>query len=193
MHLVIRLILQILIIFALISCQSGDPNTTESLIVSFYDEVAGTNDKIYVHAREDIEVFKRFLNFPLTINRVEKLFTPLKDEVLLNYLTESDLDKWNEQISNYSPTTFISFSTEKSFFTDQLKESGGYILNGDFIGEYSEGKTFILSTPIISNDIALIFYDVTYQLNNLNGGSVIFAKQNDKWTKIASNEIIITR
>ena len=162
------------------------------VVLAFAEAKLYPDDRIYVTYRENIDIFERALDLPFTAEGIHSSFKWQNDNSVIDFRESGDISRFNNQIENYEPG-IISGSEKDSLFVNEIKDLEGYFDGDEFIGAPMSGKTYILSRPIVGSSFALIFYDLSPDANSLSGGSVLFQRKKEKWVKVASNTLIVTR
>jgi len=161
-------------------------------VLAFAEAKLCPDDRIYVTYRENIDIFERALDLPFTAEGIHSSFKWQNDNSVIDFRESGDISRFNNQIENYEPG-IISGSEKDSLFVNEIKDREAYFDGDEFIGAPMSGKTYILSRPIVGSSFALIFYDLSPDANSLSGGSVLFQRKEEKWVKVASNTLIVTR
>lgn len=177
----------------LLAC-SDNSNKFEGreIVVAFAEEILNPNDRIYALYRENIDIFERTLDLPFSAEGIQSSFKWQNNQSIIDFGKSGDISRFNNQIENYKPG-IITGSENDSLFVNEFKDQDGYFDGDEFIGVPMNGKTYILSRPIIGRSFALIFYDLSSDVNSLSGGSILFQLKEGKWVKVASNTLVVTR
>lgn len=176
----------------LMACSETLINYEESeIVIAFAEDILNPEDRLYVGYRENIDIFERTLDLPFSAEGIQSSFKWDNNQSIIDFGKNGDISHLNNQIENYEPG-IITGSENDSLFVNEFKDQEGYFDGDEFIGVPMNGKTYILSRPIIGRSFALIFYDLSSDVNSLSGGSILFQLKEEKWVKVASSTLVAT-
>jgi len=164
------------------------------IVLAFAEEMLNPDDKVFARYRENIDIYKRLLDFPLSAQKIQTSFDWKNHSNNIEMpVSTIEIDEWNNQIEKYKPGK-IEANIDTSRIEREFKSSGGYFTDDKFIPDPSnvKGKTYIISRPIIGDRFALIFYDLSPELNSLSGGGIILHYSNNEWRIVANKTFIST-
>ncbi|MDZ7808393.1 MAG: hypothetical protein U5K71_14975 [Gracilimonas sp.] len=164
------------------------------IVIAFAEEMLNPDDKVFARYRENIDIYKRLLDFPLSAQKIQTSFDWKNHSNNIEMLVSTiEIDEWNNQIEKYKPGK-IEANIDTSRIEREFRSSGGYFSDDKFIPDplNVKGKTYIISRPIVGNRFALIFYDLSYELNSLSGGGIILNLRNNEWVIIGTKTFVST-
>jgi len=162
----------------------------ECILSVYTNRFINGNEYIFYKTQEDISWFKNFINGTITKQRIKEITKPVKGINFDSLLTTVDYQLWNKSLNEYNS---ITWNQEKLSSIPFIKENE--------IPDYYYGKgipapsdtiitIYKLSTPIISNNVALLYYSIKTSPLNSSKGYLMFAKINDKWQIVAKDVIV---
>lgn len=176
----------------LISCTDYSNKFEEhEVVLAFAEAKLYPDDRIYFKYRENIDIYERALYLPFSGEGIQSSFKWHNNQSIIEFVKSGDISRFNNQIENYEPG-IITDSENDSLFVNEFNGQEGYFDGDEFIGVPMNGKTYILSRPIIGRSFALIFYDLSPGVNSLSGGSIMFQLKEGKLVKVAENTIVAT-
>ncbi len=163
----------------------------EKIATVYATKFLNENDEyLYYETKKDIMKLKDFLGSPLTVKKILDVTKPVGDIKLDSLITPQDMAFWNTALKKYSSIIWnekklngLPFIKENEI-PDFFREGGIPLQNERIV------TIHFLSTPIIHNNVAILYYTVQKSPMIHNSGYYIYAKLKNKW-KIVAEDVVV--
>jgi len=162
----------------------------EQILSVYSNRYINENEYIFYKTQEDISWFKNFINGTITKQRIKEITKPVKGINFDSLLTTVDYQLWNKSLNKYNSITWNQEKLSSIPFIDENEIPDYYYGKGIPAPSDSIITIYKLSTPIISNNVALLYYSIKTSPLNSSKGYLMFAKINGKWQIVAKDVIV---
>lgn len=184
----------IILLLFLIACKPStieNPESTNEILNLYANKNVMDNEFIFYKSMRSINQFKRIVEHPATMESFTQVFDPVIDVQIDTLISIEELNQFNMKLENYYSVKW-----------DQDVSANLPIINKDDIPDFHfEGgiprkggeimTVHYISTPIISNELAIIFFSKITDPHDASSGYYLFLKRNNTWEIVAENNILI--
>lgn len=188
-------ITSMILIFLFVTCTPSTIQNSEDIkeILKIYaKENVMADEYIYYKSLENINQLKQIIGNSITAESFISVFTPVIDVQIETLISADELNLLIKKIENY-------YSIE----WDQVGVNNLPIIKKDAIPDFHfEGgiptkdqeiiDIHYISTPIINNNLSIIFFSKITSPLNASSGYYLLLKTNKRWKIVAENNVLIT-